>query len=209
MARRGRNEGSISKRKDGRWEACLTLLDGKRKSFYGQTRKEVAQRLRDSLADQAKGLTIAPEKLTVAQFLQEQWLPDIHSRVDPSSHLQYEAHVRTYLVPALGRMLLARLSASDVQRMYTELSSRLAPATVRSVHMSLHGALKHALLLGLVQQNVTERTTRPRAEAHAPEPFTEEQANTFLDACAGHADEALFALAITTSMRQGELLGLR
>lgn len=210
MVRRGKHEGSISKRTDGRWEARLTLTDGRRKSFYGKTRKEVAEKLRDALAAQAKGLIIAPEKMTVAQFLEQRWLPDIKGRVDSSSHLEYEQHVRRYLIPGLGKMLLARLTPSDVQALYTEMAEQgLAPATVRLTHATLHNALKHALRLGLVPRNVSELTTRPRATAHAVEPFDEEQANKFLDACAGHPDEALFALAITTGMRQGELLGLR
>lgn len=209
MTRRGRHEGSISKRTDGRWEARLTLPDGKRKSFYGKTRKEVAARLRDALADQAKGLPIVAEKLTVAQFLEQRWLPDIRSRVDGSTHLQYAAHVRLYLSPGLGKIILSRLTATDVQKLYTDLGEHLASATIRLAHITLHGALEHALRLGLVQQNVSKRTTRPRLHTHEPEPFDEQQANQFLEACTGHPDEALFALAITTGMRQGEILGLR
>ena len=41
MRKRGKGEGSVSQRKDGRWEARLTLSDGRRKSFYGKTRQEV------------------------------------------------------------------------------------------------------------------------------------------------------------------------
>jgi integrase len=38
--RRGRGEGSIFQRKDGRWEASFYLEDGSRKSLYGRTQKE-------------------------------------------------------------------------------------------------------------------------------------------------------------------------
>lgn len=208
MVRRGRGEGNISHRDDGRWEARLTLADGKRKSFYGKTRKEVAAKLRDALADQARGLTIAPEKLTVAQYL-EQWLADIAQRVDPSTHIKYSLHVRQYLSPGLGKTLLARLSAQDVQRLYTDLASHLSPTTIRLTHTTLHGVLDQALRLGLVQQNVSERVTLPRLQKHEMQPLSEAEANQFLEACAGHSDEALFVLAVTTGMRQGELLGLR
>jgi integrase len=43
MAKRGNNEGSISKRPDGRWEGRVTLEQGRRKSFYGTTRSDVAK----------------------------------------------------------------------------------------------------------------------------------------------------------------------
>lgn len=41
------------------------------------------------------------------------------------------------------------------------------------------------------------------------EPLTGEQAKTFLKAAVGDRYEALYVLALTTGMRQGELLGLR
>ena len=72
-----------------------------------------------------KDSTIAPEKLTVAQYLQVRWLPDVRLQVDVSSYLQYEAHVRRIL-PALGNIVLARLSAPDVQKLYTDMAEQYA-----------------------------------------------------------------------------------
>jgi hypothetical protein len=46
MGRRGNNEGSISKRDDGRWMSRITVEGGKRKYFYGDTRQEVAKKSR-------------------------------------------------------------------------------------------------------------------------------------------------------------------
>ncbi len=43
--RRGRDEGSIYKRKDGRWVAVYTV-EGKKRYIYAKTRKEAARRLR-------------------------------------------------------------------------------------------------------------------------------------------------------------------
>ena len=44
-ARRGNGEGSIYRRKDGRGAAACTLESGQRKTLYGRTRGDVAQRL--------------------------------------------------------------------------------------------------------------------------------------------------------------------
>ena len=40
--RRGRDEGSIYKRKDGRWVAVYTV-EGKKRYIYAKTRKEAAR----------------------------------------------------------------------------------------------------------------------------------------------------------------------
>ena len=60
MAKRGQNEGSIRKRKDGTWEARVTIgisADGKqqRKSLYGKTRQEVHNKMTDLLNNVFKG----------------------------------------------------------------------------------------------------------------------------------------------------------
>ena len=51
--RRGRNEGSIYERNDGRWAGSVDLgfIDGKRvrKTFYGSTRNAVASKLNVAL----------------------------------------------------------------------------------------------------------------------------------------------------------------
>ena len=48
MGRRGNGEGTITRRKDGRWEAKYTAhtAEGpKRRALYGKTRKEAAEKL--------------------------------------------------------------------------------------------------------------------------------------------------------------------
>jgi len=45
MNKRGHGEGSIYRRKDGRWCACLTVSKGRRKYFYGYSRREVTSKL--------------------------------------------------------------------------------------------------------------------------------------------------------------------
>ncbi len=42
---RGHGEGTITQRKDGRWQAQISLGAGKRKTLYGKTRKEVREKL--------------------------------------------------------------------------------------------------------------------------------------------------------------------
>jgi len=53
--RRGNNEGSITKRPDGLWEARITLDNGKRKSIYAKTRQEAARRLAAAARDRDNG----------------------------------------------------------------------------------------------------------------------------------------------------------
>jgi integrase len=63
MKRRGHGEGSIHLRSDGRWCASidLGLINGKRKYLYGETRKEVADKLKALHVAQSSDGPIASE----------------------------------------------------------------------------------------------------------------------------------------------------
>jgi integrase len=59
MSRRGNGEGSITRRKDGLYMACYTVettTGPKRKTVYGKTRKEAAEKLTKAMADRDGGL---------------------------------------------------------------------------------------------------------------------------------------------------------
>jgi integrase len=96
------------------------------------------------------------------------------------------------------------------QALYTKkLQEGLSPTTVRSIHLRLHHALKDALRLGLAAVNVSEKVSPPRAAHHEMQTLSEEQARQFLQAAAGERFYVLYVLALTTGMREGELLALR
>ena len=72
MGRCGNGEGTITRRKDGRWEARYTVHSAegpKRKVLYGNTRGEVAEKLNKALSDRASGLTFDTSNLTVGEYL--------------------------------------------------------------------------------------------------------------------------------------------
>ena len=94
MSKRGNNEGTISKRKDGRWEARISVGGGKRRIFYGKTRREAQHKLVAALRDQQQGLLVAPERLTLGPFL-ERWLEDsVRRTVRPRTYASYADLVR-------------------------------------------------------------------------------------------------------------------
>jgi hypothetical protein len=62
--RRGNREGSIYRRKDGRWVGAVTEAPGKRSVVYGATRRDVQTELAKLLKAQADGLPIAGKRLT-------------------------------------------------------------------------------------------------------------------------------------------------
>lgn len=107
-------------------------------------------------------------------------------------------------------MALKNLSPAHVQAFYRDrLDSGLSPATVQKIHVVLHKALSQAVKWSLIPRNVTAYVKAPTSVHEETKPLAREQTKTLLEATHGDRFEALYVFAVTTGLRQGELLGLR
>jgi integrase len=219
--RRSAGEGSVYE-VEGRWRGAVTWTepDGRRRRrvVSGATSSEARDKL-DALRRELRLGTLAPAgpTLTVGEYLAG-WIERHRAHVRPSTWRTAESYVRVYLVPALGRHALVRLSSADVERALAAFVSDgrpghpgnpVAPITAAHVRATLRTALAAAQRDGLVGRN---------AAADARPPQVPHRAVTYLDArnvrrlLAATADESLgplYAIAATTGLRRGELLGLR
>jgi integrase len=211
--KRGNGEGSITRRKNGGWMAqyAVHTAEGrKRKTLYGKTRQEVAAKLAKALSDREGGLTFDAGSLTVSEYL-DRWLADsVKDTVRQRTWERYEQIVRVHIKPTLGRIKLKGLTPAHIRGLYREkLDAGLSPRTVQYIHTTLHKALKDAVGDGLIPRNVTEAVRAPRPAKKEVRPLSPDQARTFLEAARGDRYEALYVLAVTAGLREGELLGLK
>ena len=121
MARRARGEGTLHRRKDGRWEGKLRTgaRAGKlaRKSFYGETRQDVTEQMRRYAARHALPMDL---DLTLKEYL-EQWLADGDWRAN-TYRLRRHA-VDRHIVPYIGARRVADLDVDDVKVLLRKLRS--------------------------------------------------------------------------------------
>lgn len=208
--RRGHHEGSIRQRADGTWEVRLSLPNGKRKSLYGRTRREVQDKLRAAQRDLDHGLDLTAERQTLAQYL-DRWLAaSVKPTVKTKTYEGYESIVRVRVVPRLGRKSLTRLTPLDLQALYADLAAAgLSNRSIHHTHRVLHLAFTQAARWGLLVRNPCDGATPPRPMRAEMRILTQEQVGTLLTATRNHPAHALYVLAVTTGMRQGELFGLR
>lgn len=182
----------------------------KRKAFYGRTSAEALAKRNKALADYYNGLMIFDtENATLSQYL-ERWLNDSkRDNLAQRTFANYQAHIRGHLVPALGRVKLRSLTPAQIQALYrVKLDAGLSPATIHSIHAVLRGALTQAVRWKLLPYNVAEAVELPKLVRHEGKTFSVEEAKRFLEAAREERLEALYVLAITCGLRQGELLGL-
>jgi integrase len=164
--KRANGEGTIYKRADGRYEAKVTLPDGTRKSYFRKTRVEASAALTKALRDLAQGLPVVAEKQTVGEYL-TRWLESAAHGLAPRTVIRYRAHITQSLIPAFGRIRLAKLTAQPIQALYAaKLADGVAPGTIRQMHAVLRRALGEATRLGLVPRNVATLVAVPRTTRH-------------------------------------------
>lgn len=207
--KRGNNEGNIRQRADGLWEARLSLEGGKRKSFYGKTRADVARQLAAAIRDRDAGLPVAGGgRLTVAQFL-DGWLERVKSSLKPRTHTRY-AELARHVSESVGTLPLVRLTPARIEHLYADkIAEGLSTSTAHHIHAVLHKALGDAYRKGLLAHNPCDRVDAPRMAKYRGAVLTAEQSRAVLDTAADDRLCALYTLALTTGARLGELLALR
>lgn len=212
--KRGNGEGSAPyKRKDGRWCARYTIYTPsgpKRKAVYGKTRAEAAEKLAKALVERERGVTFDAANLTVSGYL-TRWLEDsVRDSVKPITYESYEQMVRVHIVPALGHLKLKALTSPHVRALYrSKREAGLSARTVQYIHTVLNRALKAAVNDGLIPRNPCKAVGSPRVQREEMQYLTRDEVQAFFGAAKEDRLEALYVLAVTTGLRQGELLGLK
>ncbi len=214
--RRGRGEGSIYEVPDkGMWAGTISLGVGpdgarRRKTVYGATKRDVQLAL--AALRQAVGTGhVESTRDTLAEYVRF-WLAN-HIRLDraPNTHLCYEETFRLHIEPVLGRVPLNKLTASHVLGLLAQMKRDQASDRMRQL---VFAVLRSALNYAVTQYRVLPVSPLagvkgPTAGDTEPTVWTQQQMLKFLTSASESRLYPLLVLAMSTGMRQGELLGLQ
>lgn len=182
MPKRANGEGSIYQRKsDGKWVGSISLEDGKRKVFYGKTKKEVRDKLNEAIYEQQRGMLATGPNITLQEYL-DNWLENVHKpTIRLGTYLNYRKLLNNYLVPGLGDIKLQKLTPQQVQTFYTKkINEGLSPKSVNNIHGVLHKALDNAVKWNMLPRNVCDAVTPPRVPRKELNYLNAEQAKILL-----------------------------
>lgn len=212
MSRRTNGLGTITYRaRERRWEAKIDIgRDAagrrRRRSVFARTRREVLEKLAMALGARASGTLNTARAETLGAFL-ARWIEG--AQVRPSTRGHYRRNLELHVIPTLGRVPLARITAEHVEQLLRDRAAAgLSAQSVHHVRAVLRNALGKALRLGLITRNPVTLTDAPRVPGYEPHFLTIDEARRFVDAARGDRLEALFSVALALGLRQGEALGL-
>ncbi len=213
MKKRINGEGTIRKRKNGSWEARITIgfdeKTGKQlfKSVYARTQKEIKEKLEILLGDRVQKSCDEAE-LSVSEWL-DQWMNDFLVDVKEGTKISYESLCNNHIKPNLGQVSLIELKAPTIQRFYNNLRTKgLSPKYIKNIHGCLHRALDMAVRIDYIPKNPAAACVIPRVVAKEIKPLDVPDQKKLFSVLKESRYGSLFIVDIFTGMRVGEIIGL-
>ena len=217
--RRGKNEGSVYHRKDGKWVGQVTVGyrpdNGKpiRKYTYADTREEVAHWVAVTLASLDKDTTALSDDLVIKDFLHN-WLTTFKAREVCSRTMElYYSSERLRIVPVLGQIPLNDLTTMQIQTFLYRLQTekQLSARTLSLIRGILIQMYDYALEMQLVENNPARNAKLPKQPRKAADEDEKvipiAQRTALLKAAEGDKIMCpIITMLMFTGMRIGELL---
>ena len=227
--KRANGEGSIRKRKDGRWEGRYTAghdpATGKTiyKNVLGKTQAEVKEKLKRAIEDSAKLDMSKVGQYTVGQWM-DVWFENYAKiKVRPSSHQTYRGYIENHIKPNIGSIPLNKLTSLELQKLYKKLLGNgrverieskkqpkgLSAKTVRNINQIICSALNLAIEQRLILTNPADACALPKLEHREMKTLPVEQLTSFLREAKESGVFEMYYIELATGLRRGELLGLK
>jgi len=194
--------------------------DRKRIKRRGFKRKQDAEEAERTLRSELKlGLNIDASKTVYRDYMAD-YLKDKKTRVKGRTLDTYESMVNNHILPVrknsdgkdvgLGDLTLAEITPRHIQNLYNHLqeSGSLSGENIQKVHTLINESLEKAAGWDMIIKNPAAVVDRPKAETKEMLYWNEEESHKFLEAAKTDRYYHAFLLALTTGMRQGEILGL-
>jgi integrase len=221
-----RPTGHIRQRSSGSFEIRYSLgtdpATGKRRMATATVkgnRRAAEKELRRLLRTLDTGEHVDPTRMTVRGWLTA-WLATVREEVSPKTHERYSEIVDNFLVPELGALPIAKLTAGHIQTAYTKWATEgrrdgkmgaLSPRTRRHIHRIFNCALARAVEQQVLARNPCDafRKRLPKVERREMVTLSPEQSAYLLEGIEHTRFYWPVLLALSTGMRRGETLAVR
>lgn len=209
MAKRAPNNmGTVRKRSDNRYEGRYTAPDGRQHSVYASTYPDCVKALKAAIGDVDSGHWIAPEKMTVAEWLVV-FFRDYQAHTTSRTVFVYEQIARLHITPIIGEVQLSRLSSLHVRRVVnTMIQKGLSPRYIHNAHGVISVALNAAIEAGLIKANPAKGVKTPPRQKPKLNIIDRDKFSVFTEAAQKDANGNAYVFALITGLRASELRGL-
>ena len=186
--------------------------DGRHRRHYETVRgrkSDAQRRLTELLSSLDRGVYTPPGRLTVAEHL-HQWLEGyVNTNCSQRTYDGYQTICENHLSPALGHVPIAALQPPVIQAYYGRACETLSARTVHHHHRLLSQSLKYAVRQGYLGRNPAELVDPPSPRKKVMRTLTPGEVEVLLETATDSWHYPVIYTAVSTGLRQAELLGLR
>ena len=205
ITQRGKNSWRIQiytgKSPDGHYQRHLETVKGRK--------NDAQRRLIELLASLDKGVYTTPGKLTIADLI-NQWMQGyVKTKCSIRTLDAIQSIAKHHLIPELGHIQLKKLQPSVIQTYYSQACEKLATRSVHYHHRILKQALKYAVRQGYLGHNPCDLVDPPSPKGKPMRTLTQSEVTDLLIAANGNSHYPIIYMAVSTGLRQAELLALR
>ncbi len=180
-----------------------------------RTEKEAWSACREAIRNMETGVVEEkPTKTKLKDYLYEYL--DTHAKPNfkPTSYDTEKTIIDARIIPVLGEYYVEELTPRQIKAFYADLRKKYSKEYVKSIHGVLKRALRLAYMeAGILKEDIMSKISmRSKIDANQKKEmlfWTVEEFMHFLQVSVHHVHYIVFALAIYTGMRRGEVLGLR
>jgi len=134
----------------------------------------------------------------------------VDPRLRPQTVVAYRSAIRTHLIPTLGHLQLASVTAMHIDRLYASLlKGGLSPTTLLKTHTILTSAFRRARRWRLIADNPMDNVDAPRRAPHETRVLTAGEMAGLIARMDGRRDQMAVVLSGTLGLRRHEALGVR
>lgn len=207
MGRRANREGTVDAFRNG-YRGRIEI-EGTRRTVYGKTSAEVVRKMRDlrRAAEDGVALETNVDQLTVLEAV-EMWRQANRIRCRPPTLRYYDQRL-SHILPIIGHMRLRKVTADHLNRFHErKLAAGMSGngvAKLRTVESIFFNWCKKK---HWIATNPALESERPRTRKYRATRLSADETIRLLQVVREHRLGALVYTALTTGMREGELLGL-
>lgn len=208
-------KGSIRKKGKQSWQLQIYTtpdVNGKRRRFFETIhgkKSDAQKRLNELLVNIDKGVYIPIGHTTIAEHLNS-WLNGyVKTNCSPRTLEGYQSIINNHLIPAFGGLQLKLLTPQIIQNYYGKACGKLSHRTVHHQHRVLSESLKYAVRQGYLGRNPCELVDPPKPRKKIMRTMTPGEVEALLNVTKDSYYYPIIYTAISSGLRQAELLGLR